>query len=229
MCVALSTRPRWPPTGSIRTTRSGLPRSGLFGRPRDSFYAEEKAELEDLLQEQAAAHPEVELYLVRPPIVVGPHVMGAKDLLPTALEPMARLAAGIVRRLPVRLPLFVPALPLQLIHEEDVGQAFLLCIVGAGPPGTYNITGDGIVTGQDLARELGLAPLGFPVGIAQRAARAVAALPALPFAPPVTEWVEAASHPLIVDATKAKRELGWRPRYSALEALRTVLHPTVPT
>jgi nucleoside-diphosphate-sugar epimerase len=28
------------------------------------------------------------------------------------------------------------------------------------------------------------------------------------------------SHPAIMDARKAKRELGWRPRYSSLEALR---------
>ena len=49
-------------------------------------------------------------------------------------------------------------------------------------------------------------------------------LPALPFAPPETEW-EAASHPAIMDVTKAKRELGWEPRYSGLEALRDALAP----
>jgi len=47
-----------------------------------------------------------------------------------------------------------------------------------------------------------------------------------PYAPPLTEWVEAASHPVIVDTTKAKRQLGWRPRYSGLEALRATLHPS---
>ncbi|HUJ64046.1 MAG TPA: hypothetical protein VLX59_00805, partial [Acidimicrobiales bacterium] len=84
------------------------------------------------------------------------------------------------------------------------------------------IAGDGIVTAQDVARELGLRPLPFPVGIAQRAARLLAAAPTPRFLPPLTEWVEAASHPVIIDCTKARRDLGWRPRYSALEALRTV-------
>ncbi len=44
---------------------------------------------------------------------------------------------------PFRLPLLVPEHPLQLVHEEDVGRALLLCVVGAGPPGAYNIAGDG--------------------------------------------------------------------------------------
>jgi len=35
--------------------------------------------------------------------------------------------------------------------------------------------------------------------------------------------VEAASHPAIMDTTKAKRDLGWVPRFTALEALRDTL------
>jgi len=37
------------------------------------------------------------------------------------------------------------------------------------------------------------------------------------------DWVEALSHPAIMDTTKAKEELGWRPKYTALEALRETL------
>src|SRR5947209_15161542 len=50
-------------------------------RPADRlFYAQEKAELESLLQEEGAAHPELDLYLLRPPVVLGPHTVGAKEL-----------------------------------------------------------------------------------------------------------------------------------------------------
>jgi nucleoside-diphosphate-sugar epimerase len=45
-------------------------------------YAQEKAELEQLLGAEAAQHPEVDLYLLRPPVVLGPHTVGGKDLLP---------------------------------------------------------------------------------------------------------------------------------------------------
>jgi nucleoside-diphosphate-sugar epimerase len=35
--------------------------------------------------------------------------------------------------------------------------------------------------------------------------------------------VEALSHPSIMDTSKAKQELGWRPRYTGVEALRETL------
>jgi nucleoside-diphosphate-sugar epimerase len=46
---------------------------------------------------------------------------------------------------------------------------------------------------------------------------------ALPFLPPVAQWVEAASHPAIMDTSRAKKELGWDPRHTALETLRDTL------
>lgn len=184
------------------------------------FYAREKAELEQLLGTEAQAHPGLALYLLRPPVVLGPHAVGAKDLLPGPLAPLGRRLATRAGRLPVPIPAAVPALPMQFIHEDDVGQALLLCTVAAGPPGAYNITGDGVVTAADVAGELGFIPLPLPVGIVQSAARAVSALPALPFAPPAVEWVEAAGHPAIMNADKAREQLGWRPRYSSPSALR---------
>jgi nucleoside-diphosphate-sugar epimerase len=35
--------------------------------------------------------------------------------------------------------------------------------------------------------------------------------------------VEALSHPAIMDTTKAKTALGWKPRHSALESLRATV------
>jgi nucleoside-diphosphate-sugar epimerase len=95
-----------------------------------------------------------------------------------------------------------------------------LTVAVAGPPGAYNITGDGVVNGPELARTLGLTPIPVPAAPVQAAARAIAAVPLPRFVPPVIEWAEPLSHPSIMDATKAKRELGWKPRYTSLEALR---------
>jgi nucleoside-diphosphate-sugar epimerase len=181
------------------------------------FYARQKAELESLLRAEAARPGGPALYLLRPPIVLGPHAVGAKDLLPGPFAPLGRSLAGRAGRLPLPVPVLVPALPLQFVHEEDLGRAFLLCVVAAGPPGAYNVAADGILTAADVAREFGLFPLPLPPGPAQLAARAVAALP---FLPPAAQWVEAASHPVIIDTTRAKEELGWAPRFTALEALR---------
>ncbi len=181
------------------------------------FYAQEKAELELLLQAEADLSAGPALYLLRPPIVLGPHAVGAKSLLPGPLAPLGRSLAGRVGRLPLPVPVLVPLLPLQVVHEEDLGHAFRQCIVAAGPPGAYNLAAEGILTAADVAREFGLLPLPLPAGPAQLAARAMAALP---FLPPAAKWVEAAGHPAIMDTSRAKRELGWAPRFTALEALR---------
>jgi nucleoside-diphosphate-sugar epimerase len=196
-------------------------------RPADQlFYAQEKAELEQLLQQLASAHADMALYLLRPPVVLGPNTVGAKDLLPGRLAPLGRRLAGRAGRAPIPLPVLSASLPVQFVHEDDVAQALLLCIVGAGPAGAYNITGDGVLTGNDVVRELGLVPIPVPSGLVRWTARRAAKLSRLPGVPAAAQWVEAASHPAIMDATKAKQQLGWRPRYSSLEALRAGLGTT---
>ena len=105
-----------------------------------------------------------------------------------------------------------PGRKVVVIHEDDVGQALLRCVVADGPPGAYNIAGEGVVTAADVVRELGFTPVTVPAGMAETAARAAARIPLPSFAPPATEWVEAATHPAIMDTTKAKRALGWQPR-----------------
>jgi nucleoside-diphosphate-sugar epimerase len=183
------------------------------------FYAQEKAHIERLLEQESVGHAELGVYVLRPPIVLGPDFVGAKNVVPAPLAPLVRLLRAVVGRVP--LPVLAPQVPVQFIHEDDVGQALLLCILGAGAPGVYNITGDGVLSAAEVLRELGLTPIGAPAGLLRAAARGVAALP---LAPPFAGWAEAFSHPAIMDASKAKRELGWQPQYSSLEALRATLN-----
>lgn len=183
------------------------------------FYAQEKAELEHLLQQEAETHPQTGLYLLRPPIVLGPDAVGAKVTIPAQLAPLLRGVGGALRRLP-GLPALVPDLPFQVIHQDDVAEALRLCVLGAAAPGAYNIAADDVITGVDVARELGLRAVPVPGGPVAAVARAVAKLPYLPSG---AQWVEAMSHPAIMDTTKAKTELGWTPRHSAIESLRSTL------
>ena len=149
--------------------------------------------------------------------MLGPHAVGAKEVLPGPLQSIGARFVELIRSSPVPIPMVAPDLPVQFIHEDDVGQAFLLCIVGAGDPGAYNIAGPGVLRVPDLARELGLTPLTLPARPTQTAARLAARLPRLPT---LAEWVEAAAHPAIMDTTRAREELGWKPRYTGLEAFR---------
>ncbi|MGI9084770.1 MAG: NAD-dependent epimerase/dehydratase family protein [Aeromicrobium sp.] len=189
-------------------------------RPADRlFYAQEKAELEHLLQDEARRHPETDLYLLRPPIVLGPDAVGAKaQLSPGLLQVLQYLLSGIRRLRGV--PAVVPDLPVQLIHQDDVAEALRLCVVAAGPPGAYNIAADDVVSSVDMLRELGFLPLAVPGKPVAAVARAIATLP---FLPSGMQWVEALSHPAIMDTTKARTELGWSPKHSALESFRATI------
>ncbi len=117
------------------------------------------------------------------------------------------------------VPVLAPDHPIQFIHEADVGSAFLQCVVAAGPPGAYNIAAD-VLTGAEVARVLGLPALSFPGGAVRRVAKAISAAPLMP---PAAEWVEALTHPAIMDTAKARRELDWTPRHSSADALRETL------
>lgn len=182
------------------------------------FYAQEKAELELLLEQEGVRHPSVDRYVLRPPIVLGPDAAGAK--VPSALTAiggrLADLAAGVPGG---GLPLPVPDLPLQVIHQDDVGDALMRCVVAAGPPGAYNIAAEGTITAGDVARRLGIRPLPAPTALISRVGRAISAVPLPAVVPPMTEWAEALSHPAVMDTSKAKRELGWQPRQSAEASL----------
>ena len=186
---------------------------------RRLFYAREKAELELSLEREASSGDGLALYVLRPSIVLGPHAVGGKAI---AGAGAGRAMLDLIGKSPLPLPVLAPRMPLQFVHETDVGQALLRCALGKGPAGAYNIAGDGVLTGADVARELGLAPVPLPGRIVQVSARAAAALPKWGL-PPALDWVEALSHPAIMDTSKAKQQLGWRPEFTGLQALRDTL------
>ena len=208
--------------GFHRDTPIGVTESWATRPAGRLLYAQEKAELEQLLADEAAAHPQPELFLLRPPIVLGPDAVGAKVVLPEMLAPLAQGVGAALRRLP-RLPALVPDLALQLIHQEDVAEALRLCVVGAGEPGAYNIAADDVVSTVDIARELGLRVMRVPGWPVAAVSRAVARLPYLPS---TAQWFEALGHPVIMDTTKAKASLGWRPRHTAIDSLRATFPMT---
>jgi nucleoside-diphosphate-sugar epimerase len=182
------------------------------------FYSREKAELEELLTEAVAGLPGLELTILRPTIVVGPRTAESWDeILPARLRHLARRAVA----LPGRLPVVPFPQPMQFVHETDVGQALRLALID-GPGGTFNLAGEGTVSGRQVARELGLMPLPVP----DRVTRGLAAASMrLPLRPAALEAAEALTQPVLVDCSRARRELAWRPRFTSLMALRAGRDP----
>jgi UDP-glucose 4-epimerase len=189
-------------------------------RGTDSFYySAQKAELEGLL-EALAAGSEVDTYVFRPCIVAGPESLLLIQNIPYVS--MAGRLPGAVRRLLEVLPVLRPVIPdpgvrFQLVHADDVGAALRAAVQGRGEPGVYNLAADGTLGMGDLAQALGW----YTVPVPEIAVDATAEVSArLPFMPPEAAWVQAFRTPVVMDASKAKRKLRWRPRHDARQTLR---------
>lgn len=192
----------------------------VLARGSESFYySAQKAELEDLLEELL---PEsgVEAYVFRPCIVAGPRATMLVEQTVDAVrvvDPVPLVRRGI-EKLPLVSPVLPdPGVPFQLVHHDDVAQAMAAAIRGDGPPGVYNLAGEGEIQISDLARALGWRSVPVPrpaVGLGTAAARR------LSFASSKLEWSAAADTPVLMDTAKARRDLAWKPKHSAEETLR---------
>jgi UDP-glucose 4-epimerase len=189
-------------------------------RGSDAFYySAQKAELEDVLSEVLAGS-EVEPYVFRPCIVAGPRAtMLIRQTVSAARlgDPLPRLRRQLSGRLPLPAPVLPdPGLVIQLVHHDDLAAALAAAIAGAGPPGAYNVAGPGEIGIAAIAHAIGWHSVRVPGPVAGLGA---AAAGRLSFALPELEWATALATPVLMDTAKARRELGWNPRFDAEETL----------
>jgi nucleoside-diphosphate-sugar epimerase len=181
-------------------------------------YSADKAELEEALAE-AVAGTAVDAYTLRPCIVAGPDSLELVTRLPyvAASRALPSPIRGLARALPASPVLVDFGVPMQLVHGDDLAAALRAATIGDVPAGTYNVAGDGVVTISDLADELGWHCVGAPVSLLDAVAEAATRVP---FAGARLDWIHALRSPVLMDTSKARAELGWRPRHDARETLR---------
>jgi UDP-glucose 4-epimerase len=170
------------------------------------YYSAQKAELEASLR-WATSGSGLASYVLRPCIVAGPDALTLLEVLPWPLR---------------RAPLHVlpdTGIPFQLVHHDDVATALVAAARGAGPPGIYNLAGPGELTPGDLAHALGWHTVPAP----RIAVTLAAAAAGLPLVPAQAQWLNAARVPVLMDTSRARRKLGWRPRHHAAETLAAMV------
>ncbi|MFZ1155578.1 MAG: NAD-dependent epimerase/dehydratase family protein [Solirubrobacteraceae bacterium] len=188
----------------------------------DHYYSAQKAEVEALLGEILQGSS-TEAYVLRPCIVGGPNAPLLIDSLP--YTQVSERLPGSVRRLLDGVPILKPVLPdpgvpFQLVHHDDVASAMRAAVLDRGAPGVYNLAGSGQLTISELAHELDW----YSVPIPELAVDAVAEIVGrLGFLPAEAQWVSAFREPVIMSTIKARRELRWRPKHSALQTLRETI------
>jgi UDP-glucose 4-epimerase len=190
----------------------------------EHHYSAQKARLEEHLEKLATNFPNTDVFVFRPCVVAGPTALSLIEKIPYVQlsEKLPTSAMKVVGALPLLRPVIPdPGVPFQLVHEDDVAQAVTHSVLGKGEPGIYNLAGDGELTLTDLAHALGWYPLPIPEVAVDATVKVVSRMPLLPTE---AKWINAIRVPVLVDTTRAREKLGWKPRYDVLETLADTIH-----
>ncbi|NKX51449.1 NAD-dependent epimerase/dehydratase family protein [Arthrobacter deserti] len=208
--AAYSPGPKDPPVDE------GWPARGIAS----SHYSRWKGRQEKLLDEFERRHPYIPVARVRPGLIfqtdagsqIGRYFLGP---LVTASPVMS-----VLRRL--RLPLLpVPAQSrFQAVHADDIADAYWRGL-DQRAAGAFNVAAVPVFTPELLAGMLRARRLlHVPVGLV-RAAVGLSWVLRLQATDP--GWIDMAAHAPIMSTARIRKELGWVPRYSSLQAMQAVL------
>lgn len=185
------------------------------------YYAQQKAETERMLADVTAGS-DVDVYVLRPCIVAGPEATALADFMPWNRlgTTTSQAVSAASKAVPLLKPVFPdPGVRVQLVHHDDVAAAIVATALGWGPPGPYNLAGPGTVSFSDILSALGGRAIPVPQRVAAGAAEMIGRIPGMPS---ILDWVEVGRTSVVMDTTKAQRELGWRPRYTSQQTLATL-------
>ena len=170
------------------------------------WYACAKFDVEALLDKLEAEHADLSVARLRPAILIGRRMEH-------------QLGAAMRRRL---LP---DGGSMPLVWDEDVADAFILALK-SGARGAFNLAADEPLPARELAAAGGMRLLRVPRGPVRALEKLVTALRLLPPSDP--GWLHAANFPLVYSSAKARRELGWKPRFGTSREVMKAFADNVP-
>lgn len=178
-------------------------------------YGREKSYLERVLDVFERDHPQVRVVRLRPGFI----------FKRSAAEEQRRIFAGpflpnaLVR--PGLIPVVpdLPGLRLQVLHARDAGEAYRLAVV-RDVRGPFNIAADPIIDAESLASLLGARIVRMPAWVPTSALAAAWGVHLVPATPGLFKL--ALSLP-VMDVSRARDELGWKPTVGGLDAIAEVM------
>jgi UDP-glucose 4-epimerase len=171
------------------------PRRGHAGY----LYSKYKAEVDQRMMEFIASHPKIRTFLVRAPIVLGPHTRNVVTQM-TGMPVMFAVRG------------FDP--PMQFLHEEDL-QRLLVWALKEEPTGIYNVSGHGTILFSEIVSLLKLPGVWLPSWILYPALEVLWKLRLVPFPSSILDFIR---YPWVADSRKFLSEQNFEIRYSSREA-----------
>jgi UDP-glucose 4-epimerase len=180
-----------------------------------SAYSRHKAEAERVLDDAEGLSPSMRIARVRPGLVmqrdagseIGRYFLGS--LLPL----------GLLGRVPVPVVPLSRRMVFQAVHADDCADAYWR-VVQARATGAWNVAVDPPLGPADLAAVLGGRALPVPTAALRTLARVTWLARAQPTSP---GWVDLAAAVPVMDTSRIREKLGWRPERTPHEALREVV------
>ncbi|MGC3004035.1 SDR family oxidoreductase [Streptomyces sp. G35A] len=182
----------------------------------DAAYCREKAYLERVLDVFERDHPQVRVVRMRPAFLFKREsaseqrrIFGGRYLP----GPLAR---------PEMLPFLpdIPGLRAQALHTDDAAHAYRLAVLSAGARGAYNLAAEPPVDADLLGEMFGTRRVRLPRAAARSAVAAAWGLHLLPASP---HLFDAVLRLPLLDCTRARTELGWRPTRTATQVVEEFL------
>jgi UDP-glucose 4-epimerase len=180
-----------------------------------SYYSRDKVAAEELLNAFEEQHSAVRIVRLRPGLIF--QRSAAQEIRRYFLGPL--WPSPLVR--PGRMPIApVPrGLRFQVVHADDVAEAYRLVLVHPNARGAYNVAADPPITPSRLRKVLG----GIPLPVPRSLLRAGAALSWRGRLQPAAEgWVDMGYESPLMDTSRI-RALGWAPKHSGPETLFELL------
>ncbi|MEU9037282.1 NAD-dependent epimerase/dehydratase family protein [Streptomyces sp. NPDC048352] len=178
-------------------------------------YTREKSYLERVLDTYERAHPGLRVVRMRPSFLFKRE----------SASEQRRIFAG--RLLPGRLvrPGLIPVVPdlaglrFQALHTDDAAAAYRAAVL-LPVRGAFNLAADPPVDAAVLGRLLGARTLPVPVAPVRAVLAAAWRLRLVPASP---DLFDAVLRLPLMDSARARRELSWEPRYTAVQAVEAFL------
>ncbi len=187
-----------PDNSNFLTEETPLMAADRYSEVRDLI------ELDMYAQSFLWKHPDIETVVLRPVHIVGRTVRNAPSNYLRLERPITVLG-------------FDPMI--QLVHMDDVCRAIALALK-PGVRGVYNVTGPGEVPLSAVLKELGRRPIPVPHLLVRTLVRRAFDARLTSFPPGEVDHLQ---YLCAVDGSRAARDLGYAPRHSLRETIRSVL------
>ena len=187
------------------------PRQGIAG----SLYSQQKAAMEDLLDDVESTHPSLRVVRLRPGLIFQYEAGG--QIARYFLGPLAPVGLLRRRRVPV-LPL-PRSMRFQCVLAGDLADAYTRAI-RSDARGAFNVATDPVLDPSTIAGLLGGRAVPVPTALLTWAASASWVTRLQPTDP---GWIWMATQVPLMDTTRARTELGWQPKFDSLTAMTDLL------